>query len=261
MGVSRHIRVLWIVIGSVLTIATIGFGTAQAVAGLAHEERDERTVVEGPVRVLDIEASGSITVIGTDARGVVTIDEHVSDGLMLPDRSIRTEGDRLVVRGTCPEFLATWCGDDFVVRAPRGVRVIARGDGISVRGMSAGADLSTRGDSIDVVGGQGAMRLSSHGGDIRARVLAATRVEASSYGGNISLTFSVPPDHVDASSHGGNVDVAVPDGPVSYRVDTSTSGGSESTRVRTDPDGDRIIRAQSSGGDVTVRYTNEEEER
>jgi hypothetical protein len=259
MAVSRHIRVVWIVIASVFTIATIGFGTLQAVAGIAHEERDERTVVDGPVRVLDIEAAGSITVIGTGARGVVTIDEHVSAGLQAPDRSIRTEGERLVVRGTCGHFLETWCGDDFVVRVPHDVRVVADGDGIEVRGMTGGSHLTSYGGEIDVVGGRGRMRLTSHGGTITGRALRSTSVDATSYGGTISLAFAAPPNRVDASSDGGDVDVAVPAGPVSYRVDTSSDGGSESTLVRTDPDANRTIRARSYGGDVTVRSTNEEE--
>jgi hypothetical protein len=258
-GGGRHIRVLWIVIGSVFTIATIGFGTAQAVAGLAHEERDERTVVEGPVRVVDIVAAGSITVIGTDARDRVTVDEHISDGLQSPDRSIRNDGGRLVVRGTCGHFLGTWCSDDFVLRVPRDVRVVAEGDGIEVRRTTGGAHLTSYGGAIDVIDARGAVRLSSHGGTVTARALRAMDVDASSYGGNIDLAFEVPPRRVDASSHGGDVNVAVPDNAVSYRVDASSGGGSTSTRVRTDPEADRVIRAQSHGGDVTVRYTNEEE--
>jgi hypothetical protein len=241
------------------TIATIGFGTAQAVAGLAHEERDERTVVDRPVRVLDVEAAGSITVIGTSARDRVTIDEHISDGLQSPDRSIRTEGDRLVVRGECGHLLGTWCSDDFVIRAPRGVRVVADGDGITVRGTRGGVDLTSYGGSIDLLDVRGSMRLSSHGGGITARGLDAARVDATDYGGNIELAFAVPPDRVDASSHGGDVEVAVPDGAVSYRVDISSDGGSERTEVRTDPDSDRVIDAGSYGGDVTVRYTHEGE--
>jgi hypothetical protein len=259
MGVSRHIRVLWIVIGSMFTVITIGFGTAQAVAGLAHEERDERAVVEGAVRVLEVEAAGSITVIGTHARDRVTIDEHVSDGLQRPDRSIRKEGDRLVVRGQCGHFLGTWCSDDFVIRVPRGVRVVANGDGIDVRGTRGGVDLTSHGGTIEVRDVRGPVRLSSHGGGIDARGLRARRVEATDYGGSIDLVFAVPPVRVDASSHGGDVMVAVPDGAVSYRVDTSSGGGSESTGVRTDPDSDRVIEAGSYGGDVTVRYTNEGE--
>jgi hypothetical protein len=189
----------------------------------------------------------------------VTIDEHISDGIQSPDRSIRNEGGRLVVRGTCGHFLGTWCSDDFVIRAPRDVRVVADGDGIEIDGTTGGLDLTSYGGDIDVVDARGTMRLSSHGGTITGRTLRATDVDADSYGGNIELAFAVPPRHVDASSHGGAVDVAVPDNTVSYRADVSSDGGSESTQVRTDPDADRFIRAQSHGGDVTVRYTKEEE--
>ena len=39
MAVSRGARSAWIVVGSVFTVMTLGFGTVQTVASLAHEER------------------------------------------------------------------------------------------------------------------------------------------------------------------------------------------------------------------------------
>jgi hypothetical protein len=248
------------VVGSVFTVLVIGFGTVQAVAGIAHEEHDVRTVVDEAVRVVDVDASGSVTVVGRDA-GPITIDEHVSRGLHSPQRSIRVDGARLSVRGTCRAFPETWCSDDFVIRVPRSVRLRVDAVEIDVRGTTGAADLTTEGGAIDLEGTRGSVRLSSHGGQIDGASLRTTRLTATSYGGNISLAFAVPPRRVDASSLGGHVVVALPDGPVTYRVDTSTSGGSAETLVRTDPDSERTIRAESHGGDVTVRYTNEEEER
>jgi hypothetical protein len=251
---SRPVRALWIVVGSVFTVATLGWGTLQAVAGVAHEERDERTVIDAAVRVLDIEAAGSVTVIGAGRPGTVTVDEHISDGLQKPDRSIRTEGDRLVVRGTCGAFVSTWCGVDFTVQVPDDVRVVISADGnVRVRGITGGTEVTAHGGDIEVRDTRGAMRLSSQGGSISGRALEASRVDASSFGGNISLAFAAPPRRVDADSQGGDVDLVLPDDTVTYRVDTSASGGSAETLVRTDPDSGRTIRARSFGGDVSVR--------
>jgi hypothetical protein len=255
MTVSRRVRAAWIIGGSLFTIGTLALGTLQTVAALAHEERSVRTVIDDPIRVIDIEASGSITVLGSDVSSV-TVDERVSDGLHRPDRSIRVQGDRLVLRGTCGEFPATFCNDNFVVRAPRSVRVIARGDGITVARVRGGADLTTYGDGITLRSVAGAMRLRSHGGGITARALGATNVDARSFGGNISIFFSSTPRDVNVSSLGGGIDVAVPENRVAYRVDTSTHGGATHTAIRTDPTSSNQIRASSFGGNITIRYTN-----
>jgi hypothetical protein len=250
---SRAVRAAWIIGGSLFTAVTLAFGTAQAVAGLAHEERDVRTVITRPVQVLDIVADGSVTVIGDDVTRV-TIDERVSDGLRKPDRSITANGDELVVRGTCSQFLATFCGDDFVVRVPRSVFVLAHADGITAVGVRAGVDLTSEGDGIRVRRVAGPVRLRSHGDDIAATAVAATKVDAVSYGGDISLAFTDPPRHVYASSEGGGILAVLPADRVAYRVDATASGGSVDTPVRTDPTSPHVIRARSQGGDVTIRY-------
>jgi hypothetical protein len=256
MAASRGVRALWATVGSVFTVVTIGWGTAQAVAALAHEEHDVRTVFHEPVRVVEIDAAGSVTVIGGD-RVSATVAEHVSRGLHGPDRSMRLVDGRLTARGVCGHLLATFCRDDFVLRVPRSVRLDIEAESIHLRRTTGDAVLTTAGGAIELDGVRGALRLSSHGGEINARDLGARRADATSYGGNISLEFAVPPLHVDASSHGGHVVIALPDGPAAYRVETSTAGGSTESLVRTDPESDRVVRAESVGGDVTIRYVTE----
>lgn len=256
MAVSRRVRVAWIVGGSVFAVATLGFGTVQAVAALAHEERSVHTTIDGVIRSVEIEASGSVTVIGTD-RELVTIDERVSDGLQHPDRSIRVHQGVLVVRGTCGGFPATFCGDDFDLRVPRSVALRVRADGIRVAGVRGGLDLTTHGDDIQVRGATGELWLRSHGGSIDGRALGVLSVDAQSFGGEITLAFKSPPARVAASSHGGNLFVTLPDDPVSYRVDASAQGGSTDTPIRTDPASRRTIRAESFGGGITIRYAGE----
>jgi hypothetical protein len=250
---SRGVRTAWVLAGSLLTVVTLGFGTAQAVAGLAHEERDVRTVVTHPIQVIDIVADGSVTVIGDDVTRT-TIDEHVSDGLRKPNRSITVNGDELVVRGTCSHFLATFCSDDFVVHVPRSVAVLAQADAVTAVGVRAGVDLTSEGDGIAVRRVAGPVRLRSHGDDIVATAVAATRVDAVSYGGDIALAFTDPPRHVYAASEGGGIFVVLPDRAVAYRVEATATGGSVDTPVRTDPASSHVIHARSQGGVVSIRY-------
>jgi hypothetical protein len=253
MPVSRSVRSAWIIGGSVFTVATIGLGTLQAVAGLAHEERTVRSVVDAPVRVLDVRASGSVTVLGREA-GPITVTERVSDGLHSPRRSQRVEGDRLVLRGTCHDFPATFCSDDFVIRAPRTVRVNVRARGITLTDVHGGAELTSDGGSIRLRRAGGTMRLRSHGGSITGTALDAPDIETSSYGGNTTLRFAVSPRRVDTRSHGGGIFLGLPDRSVAYRVDASARGGSTETLIRTDPASPRVLRAESYGGNITIRY-------
>ena len=253
MAVSRRVRAAWIVSGSVFAVVTLSFGTVQAVAALAHEEQSFTSTIPGPIRAVDVEATGSVTVIGTDTDSV-TIDERVSDGLQRPDRSVAVNQGVLFVRGTCGGFPATFCGDDFVLNVPRSASVKVRADGISIAGVRGGAVLTSDGGDIRVRGATGEVWLRSHGGSIDARTLRVVNVDAESHGGNITLAFASPPRHVDASSHGGNIFVALPDDPVSYRVHASAEGGSADTPVRTDPRSRNTIRAESHGGGIDIRY-------
>jgi hypothetical protein len=255
MAVSRGVRFTWVFVGSIFTVGTIGFGTVQAVAALAHEERDVHTVVREPVRVVDIEVDGSVTVVGGPA-GPITIDERVSRGLQAPKRSIRVDGERLTVRGTCRAFPQTFCSDNVTLRVPSSVRLVADGLGITVSGTRGGTYLESDGDDVTVEAVGGAVRLRSHGGSVSAIGLRATDVDADSSGGDVSLAFAGSPQLVDARSSGGGVNVVLPDRPVAYRVETSASGGSVDTDIRTDPTSPRLIRATSSGGGITIHYAD-----
>ena len=254
MAVSRGVRAAWVLGGSIFSVVAIGFGTVQAVAALAHEEHSKRTVVREPVRVVEIEASGSVTVTGGTG-STVTIDESISRGLHAPQRSIRVDGDRLVIRGTCDAFPETFCWDDFTVQVPRSVRVVARGEDIWVSDVR-GAHLESDGSNVVVESVGGTMRLRSHGGSVKGSRLRGAIVDADSSGGSVTLSFATSPRDVTANSSGGNVDVVLPDRPVAYRVETSASGGSTDTVIRTDPTSPRLIRAESSGGGISIRYAD-----
>ncbi len=188
MAVTKRVRTAWVIGGSVFTIATLAFGTVQAVAGLAHEERTERAVIDAPIRTIDITADGTVTVHGTDTDRV-TVVERISDGLQHPDRSRHVVGSRLSLRGTCGGFPATFCGDSFTVTAPRSVRVVVRGEGVSVNDVHGRVDLSSDGGNISVFDVSGSMRLRSHGGNIDAGAIAADLVDTESSGGNTTLSF------------------------------------------------------------------------
>ena len=253
MAVSRGARTAWIVVGSIFTVVTLGFGTVQAVSALAHEERTRTTTIRQPVRAVVVVAAGSVRVIGTDEESV-TITETISDGLQRPSRSTEINQGVLYLRGTCPGFPETFCRDDFVLRVPRSASLTIDADGIRVAGVRGGLRLTSDGGDIDVRGATGELWLRSHGGSIDARNLGVLSVDAQSDGGNTTLAFRSPPRLVDAGSSGGHIHLVLPEDSVSYRVDASAQGGSTDTSIRTDPESRNEIHAASDGGGIVIRY-------
>jgi hypothetical protein len=257
MSPFKRIRAPWLIGGSVLTVAVLGFGTLQGVGGLAHQTEHTHTVISAPVRSVMVSGDSRVRILGTD-EAAITIDATISKGLASPAHSEAVDGDRLVVSASCPAFLNTWCGVSYTLRIPKGLPVVvhSNGDGISVTGVDGDLDLSSSGGGITVNGGAGGERLNSSGGSINAKGIAAPVVNATSSGGGVHLSFTTSPNDVTAGSSGGGIRIDLPDTAVAYRVEASSSGGSTHTAIRIDPASARIIKAHSSGGGVTVSYTS-----
>jgi Toastrack DUF4097 len=235
---SRPSRTAWLLGGSLFSVAAIGFGTLNLVDLVAHEQSHVHREFAGTVRTLDVDTDGgTIHIEGTDD-ATATIDANVSQGLRRGHHDEQLEGDRLVVRASCPGFLSQWCGVDYTIRVPRGVAVVA----------------TSSDSSIVVTGIDGDVQLHSSDGGVTAGDLRSPSVSASSGDGHVQLTFATAPTHVHATSSDGGVTVVVPDTLDSYRVVASSSDGGTDVRVRTDPSGTRVIDAHSSDGRVTVRY-------
>jgi hypothetical protein len=217
---SRPSRTAWLLGGSLFSVAAISFGAVNLVDLLAHEQSHVHVEFADSVRTLDVDSDGgSIHIEGTDAT-TVTVDAAISEGLRRGRHSEQVEGDRLVVRATCPAFLSQWCGVTYTIRVPRTTSVVVR----------------------------------SSDGSITVTGLASASVDARSSDGAVRIAFDAPPQHVVASSDDGGITVVVPDTPDPYLVDASSSDGGTDVRVRTDPTSTRVIDAHSSDGRVTVRY-------
>jgi hypothetical protein len=255
MSTHRGIRAAWIAAGSILAIGSIGMGTAQAVAGLAHERHTFRRSFEA-VTVLDVELhDGSLTVERSPGDEIELVG-HLSEGLRSPEHSERVAGDRLVVRSRCDTFLGTWCSLDYTLRVPAGTDVVAHvqdGD-VRIAGVDGAVDARTSDGGVDADGVRGSFVAHSSDGSIRASGLDVTDATASSRDGGIHLTFRSAPRSVIAESTDGSITVELPDTDNAYAVDADARDGSVDTPIRQDPRSARRIRAHSSDGDVTVRY-------
>ena len=263
-------------LGLALVFASIA---AVQVAGwtIGAVEQTRHQVIPGPVEQLSVNAGeGDVTVVRelSDAP-YVTIDSTVKGSLHAPVLRAVKDGATVRIDGNCPYITFGPCRARIVIRVPAATEVDVRsgsGDvtasGLSGRveletgsgdvnadALSGHADLHTSSGDVNVRGLSGDAELRTGSGDVNAEHLAAADVTADTASGDVELSFRQAPRNVDASTASGDVGVLVPEGEA-YRVEADSGSGEQALDVRTDPASTRIIRAQTSSGDVTVAYGN-----
>jgi hypothetical protein len=250
------VRGVWLGIGSLLTVAAVGFGTIQAVSALAHDEHTEtETFAADGIALLDVENDGgSVEVSGGDVDEITVVSE-VSDGLFATSRRVEVAGSTLVVRADCPQ-LSTWCSVDHRIVVPRDLDVLVHVDNGRLTVRDLAGDLEADGDNgrIELIRLSGDVVASTDNGRLTATGMRGENVRVDSDNGRVSVTFAEPPVDVRATSNNGSVEVIVPDTEAAYRVEVDTSHGSRDVGIRTDPASDRSIVAETDNGSVAVRY-------
>lgn len=251
-------RSVWMVMGGVAAVVLVGIGAINATAVITRKTERTHGVFPATVRIVDIRSSGgNVMVMGREGPETV-VDAVVEFGLRRPGHLEEIRGDRLVVRGgSCRMFAGFSCSVDFTIRVPSGTRIAAASGGgdIAVSDVRGDIDLLSSGGDVELGGATtDPVRVRAGGGDVTARGLVGGSIDAESGGGDIRLRFAAPPNRVVASSSGGSVAIKIPSTPDAYKVETSPSGGDVTTQIHTDPASSRLIRASSSGGDVSIRY-------
>jgi Putative adhesin len=261
------VRSAWKVVGAFAVLVLLGIGALKAGGAIARKglptrktERIHR-VFPDTVQSVDVSSSaGDVRVIGGEGPGTV-VDAVTEFGSQRPAHSEKVQGDQLVIRGgSCRPLVSSQCSVNFSIRIPRSVPVTAASGGgdIAVSDISnvgGDVDLSSSGGDVQLDGASTKkVRMHSSGGDVTARGLVGESVHATSDGGDVSLSFAAGPVHVAADTSGGSVEIEIPRTPDAYRVDASSSGGDVVVQIRTDPGSSHVIRAFSSGGDVSIRY-------
>lgn len=250
---------LWIILGSVFTIATLALGTLSVVSVLAHEEvSSHHEFSTTDVTRLDIDTESAVIRIVGDDVDHVTVDATVSHGLR------RTTFDLAVIDGTlhissgCPAGpVAIWCSVelDIVVPSDLPIDVDSHNSRVDLRELAGTLNISSSNGAVELRAATGDIILRTSNGAIRASGLHSDTVEARTSNGPVELTFASPPSTVSARTSNGPVRIVVPDGDEAYAVQATTSRHSRAdVAVRTDPGSDRAITARTSNGPVTVYY-------
>jgi hypothetical protein len=275
----RAQRGLALVVGGFLALMFSAIAAVQ-VAGwtIGTVERTNHQVIPGPVSKLTVDAGegGDITVVRElSGMPLVTIDSTVEGSIHAPVLRAVKEGDEVRIDGNCPHISFGPCHARIVIRVPQDTDVdVSSGSGdvtasglagpvkletgsgdVNATGLTGDADLHTSSGDVNVRGLRGDTSLRTGSGDINAEDLASDDAVADTASGDVELEFSLAPELVDASTASGDVSISVPEGEA-YRVEADPGSGDLHPNLRTDPASKRIIRAQSSSGDVTVGYGN-----
>lgn len=250
----------WFVVGSIVTVITIGWGAFTAVALMAHE-RTRTPISFTGVTVIRIDNSaGGMTITGIEtlvADDTVSGIRRVDRGLMKPRFSERMEGSTLVISAECPAFSTANCSVHYDLNVPRGITLdlnSSTGD-LRVSGVDGAITADASAGGIRIEGSAGVVDAHSSAGEVKVLDSRSRIVKAASSAGGVEVTFTEPPSDVIAKSSAGGVDVRLPRGETLYSVTADSSAGGVRVDVRTDPQSPNRIVADSSAGGVTVTYT------
>lgn len=247
------------IVGSILAVAAVAFGTYGIVNQVAHEAVTEAASfsADGVTQVRLHNENGRVEIVGDDVDEISLVAD-VSHGLRRTATHADIEGDTLVVDMDCPAGIPVWCSVDYRLVVPRDLAVDVRNENGHLTLRDLDGDVTAHGDNgtIELARLSGTVDVETSNGSVRAGGLTADEVHGRSRHGSVRLTFAEAPTTVTARTSDGSVEVVVPDDDATYRVRTDVRGfgGSADAAVRTDPGSDRSITASTNHGSVTVRY-------
>lgn len=245
-------RTEWLVVGSIVAVAALVSGTFNIVGLLAHEmETRVVTVPAADVAVLEVHSdAGPVTIRTADVTDIV-VRARIGHGLRRSGSSVVVDGDRLVVRGSCPIFGSEWCDVRYTIDVPADIDVIVRADDdVRINGVAGTIDVRSGDGSVRVDDVSGALVVSTDSGSIRGTSVSSATVDARTDNGDVAIQVITAPRAIEARTDNGDVDVVVPDDGSTYVVDISSNNGSVDNSLRTDPDSDRRVTIHSDNGNV-----------
>jgi hypothetical protein len=258
-------------IGVPVTLAMIGWLGFSAVAGIGQASFPV-TISSIPVQHghLSVNVDGGNVTVHPGQAGAARLAGKVRYSLVRPDVTRTSDGVNFHCR-----LLVGNCGLDATLTVPpqTSLRLSSGGGDQTVSGISGGVNLSSDGGNVSVTGVGGDVMVSTGGGDLNADDLAGTLsfatyggniggtaltspdVSIHSYGGDVTLTFSRPPQNVDITSDGGNVTLVLPRSDNRYALSTTSDGGNVGVQlgIVNSLSNDRIT-IGSGGGDIQVAY-------
>ncbi len=241
---NRFVRVA---IAAAVTAVTVGGLAGCNFIGPPQRFTDEFTVTENITTIELDDATGNVTVVGTEGATEITVERTVS---YVGDRDIGDthdiDGDTLEL-GDCGRF----CSVDYTIEGPEGLDVQGRTANGSIELTAvAEVDARTSNGRIELEDVSGRVDVETSNGRVVGRDLNGDGVRARTSNGGIDLELGEPQD-VEARTSNGTIELSVPE--ATYRVTAETSNGSTDIGVADDPDGEFELELHTSNGSITVR--------
>lgn len=252
---GRHpaVRVMALALGGLITVVALALGGLAAANALVRTSESGSTVLDGPVRRVEVRVDGRVSVRpGTADRATVTW--RTTFGLDRPDITHTLVDGLLTVRLRCGEGVSFVCDTRVDLTIPPDASLSIDGLGIEVRDIDGDVDIDSGAGQVTLTRVSGRIDANVGGGAIVGRDLTSEEVRATAGAGSVEIGFDSAPRVVEVEAGAGAVVVALPPGDEAYRVDAESSASARTVEVRTDPTSDRVIRAHSGAGSVDIRY-------
>lgn len=214
---ATRARTAWLVVGAVLTTATIVVGSATAGLWLARQSETRSHSYQLPTTPILLDLPAVDVTIVTGESGALTVQQQLTWATSKPEVEQSWDGHALRVSVECPSLpIGPSCGVDYLVRVPPGLAVEIRATSGDVRGT----DL--------------------HPADLVIR----TRT------GDVDLRFTAAPRRLDVETGSGDVDLMVP-AAVTYRVQSDAE--QSDVDVPQDPTAPHTITVHTDDGSLSIR--------
>ncbi len=245
---------------SVLVAVVVLAGGTLNVVGLFFVRRlDQSRTFTAPVRQIVVGVdSGDIEIHAAPAGTPASVRARTASAFRTAGHSEALSDGVLTLSGSCGHggigLAFGSCSVDFDVVVPLGtvVRTTTSSGDIRIVGIAGGVQATNSNGDIELSQVGGPVRVRSNNGDVQADRLTAGSVTAVTDNGDVTLKFTAAPSDVTATTDNGDVEVRLPDVGTGYRVQADTDNGDREVGVPEQSNSGRVIRANSSNGDVQV---------
>ncbi|MGJ9414344.1 DUF4097 family beta strand repeat-containing protein [Aeromicrobium sp. CF4.19] len=227
-----------ITVVATLIVAGVVIGALIAVSVAMRDTETARSSVDAtdlPQVVLRAE-SADVRIVEGDTEDI-DIEASVTSGLLGTDYELRRRGPEIEIVSGCLAVLNPGCGVEVTVTVPAGLPVeVATGSGdIVADGL---------GDRV--------LTLAAASGDIRARDLEVDELSATAADGDVDASFVGEPFAVKASTDSGDVDLVMASGEREYQVDVLTETGELEQDMESVEESSGFVRVRSDSGDISL---------
>jgi hypothetical protein len=198
----------------------------------SHVEYDDLTINEPYDRIVVEVDAGDVRMIGEDTSST-EVHMVLTFGRSRPELLWYMDGDTLFLDGECPRIGS--CEISLDISLPADVT----------------AEVETGAGDVEIEELTGSLDLETGAGDISGTGLTGGVFFADTGAGDVSLSCATAPELVDVDSGAGDIDLRVPAD--TYRIETDSGVGDVViTGLTLDEHADRVIKASTGAGDITI---------